>query len=61
MIITCDLQLFKIAAQNEWNQPKKFEKMTIRLGRMHLLMSFLGCIGFLMKGKGKGANLDAFI
>ena len=51
-ILTCDQQLYKIAVQVQWNQPESFSKMLIRFGGMHMLMSFLGAIGTLMKGTG---------
>ena len=51
-IFTCDQQLYKIAVQVQWNEPERFSKMVVRLGGMHMLMSFLGSIGSLMKGTG---------
>ena len=51
-VLTCDQQLYKIAVQVQWNEPGRFRNLTIRLGGMHMTMSFIGCIGFLMKGTG---------
>ena len=51
-IFTCDQQLYKIAVQIQWNEPERFNDMIIRLGGMHMFMSFLGSIGSLMKGTG---------
>lgn len=51
-IFTCDQQLYKIAVQVQWNDPERFRNMIIRLGGMHMLMSFLGSNGTLMKGTG---------
>ena len=51
-IFTSDQQLYKIAVQIQWNEPERFNNMINRLGGMHMLMSFLGSIGSLMKGTG---------
>ena len=51
-ILTCDQQLCKIAVQVQWNQSESFSRMLIRLGGMHMLMSFLDAIDTLMKGTG---------
>ena len=51
-VITCDQQLYKILVDLLWVYPSKFEKVIVRLGGMHLLMSFIGCIGNLMANSG---------
>ena len=50
--MTCDQQLHKLAVQIQWNEPERFQNMTIRLGGMHMLMSFIGTNGTLIKGTG---------
>ncbi len=50
--IVADMQLFKIAAQIKWSDPGRWSTLVIRPGGMHMLMSFLGCIGTLMQGSG---------
>ena len=35
-----------------WNKPKEFENLIPRLGGMHFLMSFIGCVGALMATTG---------
>ena len=51
-ILTFDQQLYKILIDLKWTYPKAFENVIARLGGMHLLMSFLGCIGSLMSNTG---------
>ena len=51
--INCgDLQLYKIAVNVLWAQPKEFDHFIVRLGGMHTLMSFAGAVGTLMGGSG---------
>lgn len=50
--ITVDLQLYIVACQIQWSDPMRWKSVILHPGMMHTLMSFLGCIGFLMKGSG---------
>lgn len=50
--ICMDLQLYMIACKIKWNDLEKWKNVVVHPGMMHTLMSFLGCIGFLMKGSG---------
>ena len=50
--LTLDLQLYKLCIDVLWVHPDKFPNFYPRLGGMHLLMSFMGCIGTLMKDTG---------
>ena len=50
--ISIDMQLYMIAQQIKWSQPERFKDVILRPGAMHIIMSFLGCIGTLMKGSG---------
>ena len=51
-IKTFDQQLYKILIDIKWVYPQRFSKVIARLGGMHLLMSFIGCIGTLMSNTG---------
>ena len=48
VIITCDEQLYRVVVQVMWGNPGIFYNICLRLGGMHLLMSFYGSIGTLM-------------
>ena len=50
--LVADLQLFKVALQIKWSDPTRWKYLVVRPGGMHTLMSFLGCVGNLMKGSG---------
>ncbi|MES9884700.1 MAG: hypothetical protein ABW185_27970 [Sedimenticola sp.] len=50
--LVADLQLFKVAMQIKWSNPTRWKYLLVRPGGMHTLMSFIGCIGTLMKGTG---------
>ena len=52
IILCADMQLFKVATHIKWADPLRWQKLIMIPGDMHLLMSFLGCIGTLMKGSG---------
>ena len=53
-VFTADQQLYKVAVDVSWVYPNLFPKtkFIIRLGGMHLLMNFLGCVGKLMTNTG---------
>ena len=48
--ITLDMQLYMVAIQVKWSDPEKWATLVIHPGEMHCVMSFLGCIGKLMRG-----------
>ena len=50
--ITLDMQLYMVAIQVKWSDPEKWATLVMHPGRMHCLMSFLGCISKLMRGSG---------
>ena len=52
VVFTADLQLYKIAVQVLWENPVPFRNVYLRLGGMHLLMSYIGSIGNLMADSG---------
>ena len=51
-ILTFDQQLYKLLVFIKWSYPIRFQKVIARLGGMHLLMSFIGCVGNLMANSG---------
>lgn len=51
-ILTSDRQLYKVAVEAKWAYPNEFSDAIVRLGEMHMLMSFVGAIGTLMQGSG---------
>ena len=44
------MQLYLVRQQIKWFEPEKFRNGILRPGAMHIIMSFLGCIGTLMNG-----------
>ena len=52
VVFTCDQQLHKVAVDVKWAYPNDFSDVILRLGGMHMLMSFVGAIGSLMAGSG---------
>ena len=53
-VFTADQQLYKVSVDVSWVYPNLFPKtqFIIRLGGMHLLMNFIGCVGKLMTNTG---------
>ena len=51
-VYTSGQQLYRIATIVLWNTPDLGRDFYLRLGGMHLLMSFVGSIGSLMAGSG---------
>ncbi len=47
-LFTVNKQLYRVTIDVLWAYPKQFQNFTARLGGMHLLMSFIGAVGFLM-------------
>ncbi|KAI8496654.1 hypothetical protein Bbelb_253090 [Branchiostoma belcheri] len=47
-ILTNDQQLCKVAVNVKWVYQERFSDFIPRLGGMHMLMSFIGCVGVLM-------------
>ena len=50
--LTFDLQLYIVACLIKWSDQERWSHVILRPVMMHTLMSFLGCIGALMKGSG---------
>ena len=51
-VYTCDEQLYHISLFVLFDQPDLFKNFFLRLGGMHLIMSYVGSIGTLMSGSG---------
>ena len=51
MVFTAAQQLYRVASMM-WENQVLFGNVYLRLGGMHLLMSYVGCIGSLMAGSG---------
>lgn len=58
-LFTCDQQLYKVAIDIQWAYPKDFSDVIVRLGGMHMLMSFVGAVGALMQGSGLNEILES--
>lgn len=52
VVFTADQQLYRIAVHVIWENQALFNNIYLRLGGMHMLMSYIGCIGTLMAGSG---------
>ena len=57
--ISVDLQLYQISCFVQWNDPYRWKSLVLHPGIMHTLMSFLGCIGTLVKASGVEVLLTA--
>ena len=51
-MFTGDLQLYRVAVNIVWAYPEQFDDVVLRLGEVHTLMSFIGCVGTLMAESG---------
>ena len=47
-VFTSDMQLDKVGVGIMWSDPEAFSNEILRLGGMHTLTSFAGCVGTLM-------------
>ena len=52
VVFTADQQLYRVAVHVMWENQVLFGNIYLRLGGMHLLMSYVGCMGYLMAGSG---------
>ena len=57
--ISVDLQLYQVSCLVQWSDPYRWKSLVLHPGIMHSLMSFLGCIGTLMKASGVDVLLTA--
>ena len=58
-IFTSDQQLYIVAVDVKWAYPNEFADVIIRLGGMHMLMSFVGAVGTLMGGTGLAEIMES--
>ena len=49
---TGDLQIYRVCVQITWDNPETFSSLFLHLGGMHLLISFVGCMGSLLEDSG---------
>ena len=59
VVFTCDQQLYRISLQVQWDNPDILNNVYLRLGGMHLLMSYVGSVGTLMAETGLEEVLSA--
>ena len=52
VVMTLDQQLYRVAVHLKWQYPELLANVYLRLGGMHLLMSYCGCIGTLLTNSG---------
>jgi hypothetical protein len=50
--LSIDMQLYMVAQQIKWWESERFREVILHPGAMHIIMSFMGCIGTLIKGTG---------
>ena len=53
------MQLYMVAVQVKWSDPEMWRAVIAHPGGMHNVMSFVGCVGNLMKGSGVEELLGA--
>ena len=53
------MQLYKVGVDIMWANPQAFPNVILRLGGMHTLMSFAGCVGSLMNEAGLQEVLES--
>lgn len=58
-VFTADQQLYRVMINVIWVHPQLFPNFVPRLGGMHMLMSFVGCVGVLMANSGLEEVLKA--
>ena len=58
-IFTCDQQLYRVSLHVIWAYPEPFLNVVLRLGGMHMLMSFVGAVGSLMGESGLAEVMNA--
>lgn len=62
MFVTFDQSLYikarEVVAAYSNSPDKNFNKVIVRLGSFHLLMSFMGCVGYIMAGSGLSTILS---
>lgn len=57
-VFTCDQELYCVAVEVQWAYPDKFSNVVRCLRRMHMLMRFVGSIGYLVVESGLADIID---
>ena len=57
--ISVDLQLYQISCLVQWSDSCRWKSLVLHPGIMHTLMSFIGCIGTLVKASGVAVLITA--
>ena len=57
--LSIDMQLYQVAQRIKWSEPERFRQIVLRPGAMHIVQSFCGCIGSLMKWSGVDVLISA--
>lgn len=52
VVFTADQQLYRIALHVIWENLARFDNVYLRMGGIHLLMSYCGCVGTLLADSG---------
>ena len=47
-LFTCDQRIYRVALNIIWANPTRWANFSSRIGGMHWLMGFVGCVGKLM-------------
>ena len=58
VVLTADLQLYRVAVNILWAYPEQFDNVVLLLGGMHTQVSFIKSIGSLMAESGLYVLLD---
>ena len=59
IVLTADLQLYRVAVNILWAYPEQFDNQVLRLGGINTEMSFIGSIDSLMAERGLFELLDS--
>ena len=51
-VLTSDQQLYRVMVDIVWSNPTRWQLFVPRIGGMHWIMNFVGCVGKLMEGSG---------
>ena len=54
-------QLYRVALNVMWTNPEQFVNVVLRLGDMHMLMSFVGSVGSLMTETGLADIMSGYV
>lgn len=52
VVVTADQQIYRVMVDLSWACGSQLDNFVLRLGGMHMFMSFVGCVGVLMANSG---------